>query len=286
LEALGIGGIVDFQPLINNALESKMVVGNGFNKDNWIENLGNFPIRSLQSIPEALQQSGFYNNAFLKQYKVQLGTGEKALRKYIQDIMSESRKHCAIMELHRVRFNPEDYPVLIARRGNDATGLKEGTVWPRDNKTDKSFHKRQVNFRLNKFLDHLNVCCSKFMEFQPGDEMEQLFFKWFGKILFNPGQDKLPLLGSFNWEKGRQVDSFSAQDFNEFQALVLNIIADPNSQRRNFQAALSVLGFWLKNEQSGLYNQLFKNDDDYWDQLTELLQSEFEFIVPIRRKRS
>ena len=103
--------------------------------------------------------------------------------------------------------------------------------------------------------------------------MERLLFCWLRKILFNPGQDKLPLLGPFILKEGRQEYSFSAQDFNEIQALVLNLIADRNSDRQNFQAALSVLGYWLKNEQGVIYNQLFKNDDEYWDNLIKLIES-------------
>ena len=117
---------------------------------------------------------------------------------------------------------------------------------------------------------------------QHGDGLEQFFFCWFQNILFNTDQDKLPLLGHFNLEKGRRVDSFSAQDFNEIQALMLNIISNPNSHRRNFQAALLVLGYWLKKKQGGLYNQLFKNDDDYWDTLTKLIKSEFDSNAAIQ----
>ena len=67
---------------------------------------------------------------------------------------------------------------------------------------------------------------------------------------------------------------------------MLHLIADTNSHQRHFQAALSVLGYWLKNEQVGLYNQLFKNDDDYWDILTQLIKSEFDSNAPIMKNIS
>jgi len=196
------------------------------------------------------------------------------------------------MDTDKVKFNPEEYPILIARKGPNYKGLKQGIVWTGDSKTDKSVRKNQIESRLKQFLDHLNVCCSKLMEFkekkgmQPGDDTEGLFFCWFEKILFNPGQDKLPLLGHFNLEKARRVDSFSAQDFNEIQDLMLNIISNPNSHLRNFQAALSVLGYWLKNEQGGLYNQLFKNDNEYWDNLITLIKSEYYSNAPKRQRKS
>ncbi|KNZ54680.1 hypothetical protein VP01_2886g3 [Puccinia sorghi] len=277
LEALGSGQLANFKSLINDAIASRMKIGNGFNEGNWIEKLGNFPVRSLQSLPEALRPS---RNLFTKHYKAKPGIEEEKLREYIKVILSASRKGFPIWELDRVNFNPEDYPVLIANKVCNLTELKHGTVWPRDHK-NKSFHKQHVNKRLEYFLDHLNVCFCKLMAFkalkgiQPGDGTEQWFFHWLQNILF-PGQDKLPLLGDFDLEKERSVDSFSAQDFNEIQALVLNIIADPNAQKRMFQAALSVLGYWLKNEQGWLYNQLFKNENEYWDNLTELINLELD----------
>ena len=138
-------------------------------------------------------------------------------------------------------------------------------------------HKSKVLNKLRKFISHLNICHSalirhmKNTHFQIEFELQPLFINWFHQVLFDVNQNKLPLLGDFILEDGTSIDSFSPADFNEIQSLLINLITGQNSHRRNFQGALSVFGYWLKNEASKLYGQLFKNDEEYWDIMTKII---------------
>ncbi|KNZ52285.1 hypothetical protein VP01_3629g2 [Puccinia sorghi] len=136
---------------------------------------------------------------------------------------------------------------------------------------------RTVLNKLNKFMSHLNVCHSALLrhmkkrKIQTEFELQPLLINWIHEVLFDVNQNKLPLLGDFVLEDGKSIYSFSPADFNLIQRFLIRLIISPNSHRRNFQGALSVFGYWLKNMAGDLYNQLFKNDEDYWDVLTEII---------------
>ncbi|KNZ59133.1 hypothetical protein VP01_1797g3 [Puccinia sorghi] len=146
--------------------------------------------------------------------------------------------------------------------------------------------KAVVMSKLEKFMSHLNICHYTLLrhikktKFKLGFELKPFLINWIDQVLFDLNQNKLPLLGNFVLKDGKSIYSLSPEDFNPIQRLLISLITSQDSYRRNFQAALSVFGYLLKNRAGQIYSQLFKNDKEYWDILTQ----EMDTVYKLKRK--
>jgi hypothetical protein len=111
---------------------------------------------------------------------------------------------------------------------------------------------------------------------QTEPEIHQVFFQWVYNVFTNPGNDKLPLLGSFVLKnQADQKFTLSASNFVESQIFLMHYFSDTKSCSRTLQVALSLIGYWYKNQKNEYFNQLFHNDEEYWDAVINLLKPKF-----------
>ncbi|KNZ47743.1 hypothetical protein VP01_618g3 [Puccinia sorghi] len=276
--ALKSGQIHDLRSLVIQTTNSKMRIGSGFDGGSWIQALGNFPVRSLQQLPDSLKAKSCYSDINNGWIGVDLGPSKQELSCHIMKIflVRNPRMSAALS----FSFNDSKFPVVITLKMKpDNQGRRQGWVWLRDTGNQVKMKRQLVLNKLNKFMNHLNICHSALLrhlkntKFQIDFEIKPLLINWIHQVLFDVNQNKLPLLGDFVVEDGIPINSFSPEDFNLIQTLLIRLITSQHSHRRNFQAALSVFGYWLKNMADDLYSQLFKNDEEYWDILTKIIDA-------------
>ncbi|KNZ58926.1 hypothetical protein VP01_1831g1 [Puccinia sorghi] len=276
--ALKSGQLPDLRSLIIQSKNSNVRIGSGSKDVSWIQGLGNFPVRSLQKLPASLKPQSSMTDTLKSFIGLSLGPCKQELSAHIMKILSVRNSHMS----HSRSFNLNDskFPVVITlRKKEDNQGRKHGWVWLVYNSDQIPMKKRTVLNKLNKFMRHLNICHSalvrhmKNIKFQIWFEIKPLLLNWINEVLFDMNQNKLPLLGDFVIKDEKKIDSFSPEDFNLIQILLIRLITSQTSHTRNFQVALSVFGYWLKNMAGMLYGHLFKNDEEYWDILTKIIDN-------------
>ncbi|KNZ51986.1 hypothetical protein VP01_373g2 [Puccinia sorghi] len=279
--ALKNGQIPDLRSLAIESEKYDIRVGSGFDEGSWIQELGNFPVRSLKLLPETLKPKLSHQNPFKGFVDESLVTRKLELLDDIMQILI--LKNPPVSQFSSFRFNDSKMPVAITsiKNGNNP-GRRNGWVWLCCSQNQTPITSSNLLNKLKKFMSHLNVCNSALLrhmkntKFEIDFELQPLLINWIYEVVFDMNKNKLPLIGYFLLEDGRSIDSFSPADFNIIQSLLIRLITSQNSHRRHFQAALSVFGYWLKNMVGQIYSQLFKNDEEYWDTLIKII-SPFSF---------
>ncbi|KNZ57923.1 hypothetical protein VP01_203g11 [Puccinia sorghi] len=275
--ALKNGQIPDLRSLAIESHKPKMIVGSGLDEGSWIQNLGNFPVRSLKLLPESLKPKFVYADPLRGFILPDWGPREPETLDHIRKIASARIPRT---QSRSYKFNDSKFPIVITlRKEVDNQGRNLGWVWLAHTGHQIPIEKRTILNRLKKFMRYLNLCHSTLLghmkktKFQIDFELQPLLINWIHEVLFDVNQNKLPLVGDFILEDGRSIDSYSPEDFNVIQRLLVCLITSQDSHRRFFQGALSVFGYWLKNMAGMIYSQLFKNDEEYWDIITKMISS-------------
>ncbi|KNZ56896.1 hypothetical protein VP01_2291g2 [Puccinia sorghi] len=273
--ALKSGKLPDLRSLAIQSKVSNVRIGSGLDEGSWFQELGNFPVRSLQQLPESLKPNSYSIDPF-SCIRMNLQPIKQELSGHIMKILSA--RNTPIFHSGSFIFKDSQLPVVIKLIKEPFNqGRKHGWVCLLHTSNQTPIQKITVLNRLKKFMSHLDICHSallihmKNIKFDIGFELQPLLTNWFDQVLFDINQNKLPLLGDFVLEEGISIDSFSPESFNIIQRLVICLITSKNSHRRNFQGALSVFGYWLKNMAGTFYSHLFENDEEYWDILTKII---------------
>ncbi|KNZ54574.1 hypothetical protein VP01_2910g6 [Puccinia sorghi] len=276
--ALKSGQLPDLRSFAIQSKNSNVRIGSGFDEASWIQELGNFPVRSLQHLPESLKPKFYTRDILNERIFVNLGPSKPELSDNILKILSAEKP--SMYQSFNFKFNDSKFPVVIRfKKRADNQGRNHGWVWLSHTINQTLMAKKDLLNKLKRFMSHLNICHSALLRHMKDTkseirfELQPYFINWIHQVLFDVNQNKLPLLGEFVLEDGKSMDSFSPEDFNEIQRLLIRLITSHNSHWRTFQVALSVFGYWLKNMAGLLYNQLFKNDEEYWDILTKIIDS-------------
>ncbi|KNZ55102.1 hypothetical protein VP01_2769g5 [Puccinia sorghi] len=287
--ALKSGQIPHLRSLVIQYKSSGVRIGSVFDEgSSWIQELGNFPIRHLKQLPESLKPNFFTTDTPKGRIRVNLGPRKEEVKEELSDNVMKifSARNSYMSQSFSFNFNDSKLPVLIKLIKNAGNqGRKHGWVWLCYNSNPIPIQRQTVMNKLKKFMSHLNICHyallrhMKNTKYEIGFELQPLLINWINEVLFDVNKNKLPLLGEFALEDGKSIDSFSPDDFNVIQTLLICLITSQNSHRRNFQASLSVFGYWLKNMYGRLYSQLFKNDEEYWDILTQIIDPEMDHHI-------
>ncbi|KNZ60281.1 hypothetical protein VP01_1580g3 [Puccinia sorghi] len=271
---LRFDGPDDFKSLIEEAYRSKMIVDS--RSDGAGLTLRDFPVRRLERLPDLLkpsEQRGDIRNRFGVSDERMLE--EKLLQDKFREIVSQKKRRS--VEAKSLSLNAAESSVVILKeRKEEVPGRQNGLFWVKDMLTRRYLRKMKMWLKLTKFLQHLSLChvllLAKMNEVEDTVGNDGQLFDWVQKMLFYPPPKKIPFLGRITFPDARSIRSFSADSFNQVQSLLHNLIASRNSDKLNFQAALAVLGYWLKDQNNSAYTKLFESDEAYWDTLLSLIK--------------
>ncbi|OAV86606.1 hypothetical protein PTTG_29811 [Puccinia triticina 1-1 BBBD Race 1] len=87
----------------------------------------------------------------------------------------------------------------------------------------------------------------------------------------------LPIFGNFKVKNRNFLqEPPSSRDFSEIQKLLIDWLSSsqPNSEEL-IRLSTALIGYWCKNHQSVVFKQSFKDDQDFWDTVTEVLKPKF-----------
>ncbi|KNZ55296.1 hypothetical protein VP01_2719g4 [Puccinia sorghi] len=279
--ALKSGQLPDLRSLTIQSTRSNSRIGRGLDEgSSWIQELGNFPVRSLEQLPESLKPKVCNQDPLKGRIGMKLRPRKQELSGHIMEIFSQRK--CYMSQSFSFKFHDSKFPVMIVRKNESDQGRKYGWVWLCNTNNQMPLPKITVLRRLKRFMTHLNMCDAallihmKNIKLQIGFEFHPLLINWIHEVLFDVNQNKLPLLGDFILEGRTSINSFSPSDFNVIQIFLIHLITSKNPHMRNFQVALSVFGYWLKNMSGMIYGQLFKNDQEYWDIMTKIIDPDLE----------
>jgi hypothetical protein len=110
LDAIGIQTLDDLHQLTKRAVksESGIKVGKEFDEPDWANHLGDFSIRTLCKLPNALRPSA---PRIRSQYdtKVSLGTKERKIQNDFELLLAN--KHPHMTQAQKLNFEPGNFPL-------------------------------------------------------------------------------------------------------------------------------------------------------------------------------
>jgi hypothetical protein len=149
----------------------------------------------------------------------------------------------------KVRFEPEDFPVLIKMTHEDEEG-SHGYVWLCSLTSGYFFKKKYLMSRVDSIIIHLKICeFSKYLDerkIQMGRSLQKSFFQWIEKTLTDSGDGKLPFIGHFVFKNGRNKNSIlRPNDINEAQIFLQRWAATLNYATQPLSVSVAALEFGI-----------------------------------------
>ncbi|KAA1122360.1 hypothetical protein PGTUg99_037063 [Puccinia graminis f. sp. tritici] len=68
-----------------------------------------------------------------------------------------------------------------------------------------------------------------------------------------------------------------SSDFSDIQILLINYFSNSKTNSSVILCALSLIGYWYKNQYNLEFKTSFKDDKDYWDSVVPIMNDLFNF---------
>ncbi|KNZ62936.1 hypothetical protein VP01_1204g3 [Puccinia sorghi] len=109
--ALKSGKLPDLRSLAIESKKSNVIIGSGLDEGSWIQEIGNFPVRSLQQLPESLKPKFGTTDTLNCWIRMRLGAEKLELSSHIMQILSV--RNPPMSQSYSFNFNDSKFPVVI-----------------------------------------------------------------------------------------------------------------------------------------------------------------------------
>jgi hypothetical protein len=281
----GLGRLnqVDFDLKINSliadGIQFQINIGRASDVSKVQRQLENFAICDLENLPKSMKPG-----SHKVVYHVALGEKEKEILQHFNDAFSMTRPKSQDYPFWRKRLEAEDLPALLRSFNFDAVNRRiRGYVWI-ELKTGDLPRTDHIKTKLEFLIMNLKVCHSEFRKYinsrgiQTEFNIHKTFFQWIYNILINPGSSKLPIFGEFVLENHDQKNFIlSKSHFHPAQLYLMHYFSDTRAHDRTVQVALTLIGYWYKNNKHDYFDKLFGNDQEYWNTVIYILEDKYNF---------